>query len=65
MHDSESEIKKSLTVTQDLPNDDDAQEIERISTLEVLPTFGAQVCCTMFSFSLMENPRRAFIAWRS
>jgi hypothetical protein len=37
VHDSEFEIKKSLTVTQDLPDDDDAQEVEEIATLEVSP----------------------------
>jgi hypothetical protein len=33
----EFEIKKNLTVTQDLSNDDDAQEVEEITTLEVSP----------------------------
>ena len=40
--DSESEIKKSLTVTQDLPNDDDAQEVEEIVVLEVSPTLDGE-----------------------
>ena len=38
MPDSESEIKKSLTVTHDLPNDDDVNEVEKIVALEVSPT---------------------------
>ena len=38
MLDSESKIKKSLTITHDLPNDDDAQEVEEIAALEVSPT---------------------------
>ena len=40
--DSESEIKKSLTVTHDLPNDDDAQEVEEIVALEVSPTLDGE-----------------------
>jgi Fic family protein len=40
--DSEFEIKKSLTVTRDLPNDDDVQEVEEIATLEVSPTLDGE-----------------------
>ena len=36
--DSESDIKKSLTVTQEIPNDGDIQEIEENVVLEVSPT---------------------------
>ena len=40
--DSEFEMKKSLTITHDLPNDDDAQEVEEIATLEVSPTLDGE-----------------------
>ena len=42
MPDSEFEIKKSLIVTQDLPNDDDAQDVEEIVALEVSPTLDGE-----------------------
>ena len=42
MSDSEFEIKKSLTITHDLLNDDDAQEVEEIVTLEVSPTLNGE-----------------------
>ena len=42
VYDSEFEIKKSLTITQHLPNDDDAQEVEEIATLEVSPTLDGE-----------------------
>jgi len=57
--DSEFEIKKFLTVTHNLPNDDDAEEVEEIAILEVSPTLDGERSFSKKKLAAqLECPRR-------